>query len=50
MEINMWGFKHMYFGGVHAVVFEEPGELSGGGPEIKGAGDSRRCGFVIEGG
>ncbi len=50
IELNMWGFKHMYFGGVHTVVFEEPGELSGGGSAIKGAGDSRRGGFVIESG
>ncbi len=46
IELNMWGFKHMYFGGVHTVVFEESGEGLG----ITGAGDSRRGGFVIESG
>lgn len=52
MELNMWGSKHMYFGGVHTVVFEEPLGEGGGavGSGITGAGDSRRGGVAIQGG
>ncbi len=46
VELNMWDFRHMYFGGVHTVVSEEPGAEPGSG--ITGAGDSRRGGFVIK--